>query len=404
MSWLIPRNELSLEQIRAIQLTPKEHRAILGAPGSGKTQLLLYRARYLCDEHSVKPERFHIFVFTNVLKDYIRSALADLNLPENSVSTIDHWCLDYHKTHISGRVPWNSEARCPDFAKIRAAVRQKLAGSRPLFDFVLVDEGQDLDADCFELLKVLTPHITVCVDHKQQIYDHGAAEDEILRGLGLRRPSLILVEAFRCCPYIVGTAAEFIADADERSAFLNQTRVAQTKIETLLLYEAADWQDERRRLIEVLRERQLLDRLIGILFPLNRQVEGFAKGLRETGLEVETLKSTGLNFNNNRPKLLSYHSAKGLTFDSVLLPRLVVNSFPKMSQERIEKLLYVGITRGTRWVYFSTLEGTGLPALKKLRQLTQHQPPVLTIQTNGHNRGYTAPAASAPEGDILDIL
>ena len=66
-------------------------------------------------------------------------------------------------------------------------------------------------------------------------------------------------------------------------AFLNQSRTAQTEIQTPLLFEAVDFDDEKARLIEVLRERQLVDRSIAILFPLKRQVEGFAEGLRTEG-------------------------------------------------------------------------------------------------------------------------
>ena len=58
MSWLIPRDELTAEQIRAVELSANEHRVILGAPGSGKTQILLHRARYLSDELGVPPARF----------------------------------------------------------------------------------------------------------------------------------------------------------------------------------------------------------------------------------------------------------------------------------------------------------------------------------------------------------
>ena len=78
-------------------------------------------------------------------------------------------------------------------------VHQRIKGQKP-FDFVLVDEGQDLDGDAFALLNDLAPHVTVAMDHKQQIYDEGCGETEIIRALGLRRSNLTLLDAFRCCP------------------------------------------------------------------------------------------------------------------------------------------------------------------------------------------------------------
>ena len=90
MSWLIPRSGLTPDQIRAIEMAPTENRAIVGGPGSGKTQILLHRVRWLCDRMSVGPDRYRILVFTNVLKDYIRSALQLLDLSEDAVMTFDH--------------------------------------------------------------------------------------------------------------------------------------------------------------------------------------------------------------------------------------------------------------------------------------------------------------------------
>jgi superfamily I DNA/RNA helicase len=173
MAWLIPPSELTPDQQRAIQLSPTENRAIVGGPGSGKTQVLLYRARHLAESLRVSSERFRIFVYTNVLKDYIKAALHDLRLPEEAVVTFDHWCRLYFEQHISKRLPWNAEAKTPDFAAVRKAVMARACQGSPLFDFVLVDEAQDLDEEVFAFLARASRHVTVCLDHKQQIYDHG---------------------------------------------------------------------------------------------------------------------------------------------------------------------------------------------------------------------------------------
>jgi superfamily I DNA/RNA helicase len=361
MSWLIPRDELTADQIRAVELDPREHRVILGAPGSGKTQILLHRARYLIDELGAQPARLRIFVFNNVLKQYIRSALIDLKLPEECVSTLDDWCLKVYRKEVNAKPPRDAVKGPIDYAKVRKEVRKSLKGRKP-FDFVLVDEGQDLDGEAFALLKDVASHVTVAMDHKQQIYDEGCGETELLRALGLRRSNVTLMDAFRCCPYIVRTASELIKDGAERAAFLNQGRSFQTEVQTPLLYVAADFVDECAKFIEVLRERMLVDRTIGILFPQSRQVEGFAKALREAGIDVETRK-TGLNFDNQKPKVLTIHSAKGLTFDSVLLPRLVPSSFSGGLEKLVNRLLFVGMTRGAKCLYMSTIAGREFPAI-----------------------------------------
>lgn len=139
MSWLVPPSDLTPEQQRAVQLGTNEHRAIIGGPGSGKTQILLHRARYLVDKLNVPAERFCIFVYTNVLKDYIKTALKDLHLPEDNVITFDHWCRTYYQANIANRLPWNAAAHLPDFDAIRRAVMSRASASGKIFDFVLVD-------------------------------------------------------------------------------------------------------------------------------------------------------------------------------------------------------------------------------------------------------------------------
>ena len=202
-TWLIPEHELTPEQIRAVELDPREHRLIIGGPGSGKTQVLLHRASYLRDSYHIQPDRFHIFVFNKVLKAYIKSALELLDLPESCVTTFDSWCRDYYQTHIGGKMPWNADEREPDYAGIRHAVREKLTTSLfelKEYDFVLVDEGQDLDGTSFDILKAISRHVTVCMDKKQQIYERGSDEGEVLKRLGLRKKNLAFLEVSAVAP------------------------------------------------------------------------------------------------------------------------------------------------------------------------------------------------------------
>ncbi len=407
--WLVPRDEMTPEQIRAIELDPREHRVIFGAPGSGKTQVLLHRARHLSDALDVQPERFRIFVFTNALKDYIQSALQLLDLPEDSVVTLDDWCRHWYRGHIGGRMPWDSKTKTPDFTAIRYAVLEHIRAQSsfsPPYDFVLVDEGQDLEADSFDLLRIIAKHVTVCMDNKQQIYEGRSSETDILRRLGLRKRNVGLLEAFRCSPYIAALAAEFIDDPEDRTFFLRQTRTAQTGRETPLLYLASDFKNETERLVDIVRVRLDQGERIAILFPMNRQVHGFAQGLRNVGLEVETKGE--YDFSSDRPKLMTYHAAKGLTFDTVLMPRLVPKSFSRLDRYRVERLLFVGIARATKWVYMSSVQGQELPSLERVRPLAaqglltiQEGAPVVAMAGRTVQSGESAPT---DDDDLLDLL
>lgn len=85
----------------------------------------------------------------------------------------------------------------------------------------------------------------------------------------------------------------------------------------------------------------------------------------------------------------------GLTFDTVLLPRLTPKSFPSMAPERIGRLLFVALTRATRWAYMST-DGQW-PLLHRLDRLVKAGQ--LTTRTPGH-----APAPLSPEKNASDDL
>jgi len=368
--WLVPWDDLSLAQRRAVELPVHDHQIVIGAPGSGKTLVLVHRARRLREDLRVRDDRFRVFVYTNALKNYIREGLSDLRLPEENVLTFDQWCCRFHEQHARASLPRGRDGK-RDFQAIRLAVLQRLnaAPMQPQYDFVLVDEGQDLNPVCFQILCLISRHVTVCFDQKQSIFEAGSTEAEIRQKLGLRAVVFSVLEAYRCCPYIVQLAGQFLEDAPERNAFLNQSRTAQTRREMPLLYRAPTFEDERNNLIEMVRLRQGLGERTAILLPKNRQIHGFAAGMREAGLEVETpsrSQEDSYDFSSPLPKVMSYHSAKGLTFDSVLLPRLTVDSFERYSPDHVLRLLFVGVTRATGWVYMSSTAGHECPALSRL--------------------------------------
>ena len=384
-SWLVPINELTQAQRKAVELDTNEPKVIIGAPGSGKTMVLLHRAKYLQEKFNASPERFHIFVFTNVLKDYIRSDIGLLDIPESCVTTFDSWCVNFHKKHIDYKLPRAN--KITDFDAVRENVLKKLDQDQNLvdiFDYIFVDEGQDLNETSYAIFKKISKHITVCMDHKQQIYDQRPEENEILHILGLKKRNVALLGAYRCCPYIVDLAAEFIENDFEKTAFINQSFTSDSGRLTPLFYAAKDFNDELERLVEVIRDRQMIDKRIGILLPSKRYIYGMANDLVDHGLEVEIQtrkqeKLGKLNFSTTNPKLITYYSAKGLTFDSILLPRLSPSFFTRENEDRLRRLLFVGITRATEWVYMSTIDGRELSLFKELENLASEKK--VTIQS-----------------------
>lgn len=409
MSWLVPYSDLTPDQQRAIQLSPTENRAIVGGPGSGKTQILLHRARYLCDQQKVLPERFRIFVYTNALKDYIKTALRELNLPDDSVTTFDNWCNQYYKSNISPRIPWGEHR--PDFDSVRRSTLAHAGKGGVLFDFVLVDEGQDLPEEVFTFLTKVSKHVTVCIDNKQQIYDIGTTEAGVYKALNIRRRNISLIDAFRVSPYLVTVASQFIDDPSDREAFLNQTRQPQTEKQTPLIYYARDFEDEKEMLHRLVQERLLKNERIAILFPDNRRVYGFAVGLTDMGIEVEVPPKRGKkselpthDFSSPLPKLMTYHSVKGLTFDTVFMPRLIRNAFGKHGTSIVNNLLFVAITRATRWCCFLTTNDNSLDSIQNKLLPLEAENKISVIKHDNTKRSGDSESTLKPVKDDLDFL
>ena len=372
--WLVPRGDLTAEQLRAVELPADRHRVLSGGPGSGKTLVLLHRARHLADTLGVRDGRFLVLVYTNALTAFLRAALADLGIPETAVRTFDDWCAGHWERFVSPNRPFRSSGQTPDFAAIRRGVLSEVRAHprrAPLYDFVLVDEGQDLDAGAFETLAAVSAHVTVALDPRQQIYDGGAREAEILSALGIPSRSVALLETYRCSPFVSRLASRFLRGEEEREAFLRQARASGGEREKPLLYLSSGSDDELLRLAEVARARLLRGERVAVLLPNRRLVRRFAHGLDGLGVPVEVPHRHGetgcplpaLDFASDLVKVIPFHSAKGLTFDAVLLPRLLADDFFSRGDASLRRLLCVGVTRATAWIYLSTRERDPLPLL-----------------------------------------
>lgn len=362
--WLASREELTNDQARAVELAPDRNRVFRGGPGSGKTLVLLHRARHLADTLRVRPGRFLVLVYTNALTSFLRAAIAELGIPPEAVRTYDDWCAEHWERFVPAPKPLRGSG-VPDFEAIRRGVRQEVLRSRrrrPLYDFVLVDEGQDLDADTFDTLARVSAHVTVALDPQQRIYERGAGESEVLAALGLFSCSVTLLESWRCSPHVSRLASRLLPGEEEREAFLRQVRAAPAEREKPLLYVARDQWDEAARLAEVARARLLRGERVAVLVPARPLVLVVARGLADRGVPVEVPHRHGqggapfppLDFSSDLVKVLPFHSAKGLTFDSVLLPRLAAPGVHARSPRSFQRLLFVALTRAVSWAFLSS--------------------------------------------------
>jgi superfamily I DNA/RNA helicase len=111
------------------------------------------------------------------------------------------------------------------------------------------------------------------------------------------------------------------------------------------LIECSSFEDQLDYIKDVVKAQNYTD--VGILFPTNNDVE-LAKNYYDQiqwGVEAKIGYGAGsmdLDFKTDNPKLMTYHSAKGLQFEAVFVPMCMG------SDDKDRNPLYVALTRSYR--------------------------------------------------------
>lgn len=113
-------------------------------------------------------------------------------------------------------------------------------------------------------------------------------------------------------------------------------------------------------------------------------------------------------------KVLTYHGAKGLSFDSVFLPRLSESQLRQVAKHtRRGSLLFVGLTRAATFLFLSAIEGEEAAEWglfddvdeKYLTTLVCSQSPETTLRNErATDSGRFEPSGSTPDDATDDFL
>ncbi|MGW0282121.1 3'-5' exonuclease [Streptomyces sp. NPDC003236] len=240
-----------------------------------------------------------------------------------------------------------------DWTDIGMAVHDKLAGDdRPrMYRHVIIDEGQDLSPEEIRSLVCAIPSdgsITFFGDYAQQIY--GQAMSWRACGLNVGR-----VETFRD-NYRNSTAIAEVAIALSRQPFFGRvddlvTPVAPRAIGPKPTLTECSGEEEEIAVVQAAARRLGSVGTVAIVARTWADVDRACRGLNARKLQGDAL------FWDDTPGIYctTYHSAKGLEFDAVLMPFCSASKIPLPdvvtalgkddAAERESKLLYVAITR-----------------------------------------------------------
>lgn len=311
--WMIRESELDDDQLSVLQATLDKSCVVSGCAGSGKSVLALIKAQRIQNERS---KDYQVIAYTKTLAEYMNSGREPLGLkPE----------FTYH---------WEWVDR-----------------SCPRSEYVIVDEIQDFTREeVLQFIDASKKQFFFFGDTAQSLYHDfkgGTMELEDIRGLCAADSKPKMFELYRNyrLPKPVARLVQHVGL--DLPPFNEQIyKSMESSMPRLLKYTSI--QEQMVAIVRIVKDAQLRD--VAILLPSNKKVDLVATLLRDLGVDIE-MKSGGvmsLNFSSENPKVITYHSAKGLQFETVFLPCLEeYNGSNKDSQ----RALYVAMTRTYRSLY-----------------------------------------------------
>jgi len=365
---IIPRTQLAPEQLKIVEMPSDKHLFCTGPAGSGKTQMLIHRALHLARLKKLPSDRYCLFVLTDVAKNFIRADSSIFDLSAESVTTLDVWCEHFYKKHISKDLPRIYINLKLDRQEIRSKVLQELQRwkrNERILDFAVVDDGQDLAPEFYEILPRVAWHITVFADFRQKILENATSESLISEKLEVDRATRVPGNSYINDIQILKLAAYFDDEAHSVLDGFEREAIALQGSEKPQCHIAPSFDQEIDHLAETLRLRLGMGERAGIILPRPQLLHDLAKELLKRGLPVEKIVEPdaqnvlhdSYDLRNQAPKMLTYFSAKGLTFDSVFLPQLTEKNYHNLDDVLLQRMLFFGISRAKHWVYFSTVRG-----------------------------------------------
>ncbi len=347
MNWKPPERKMGEQQLDVLRrcgavVDPRHRRNhwIRGFAGTGKTVLLVHLAERILAEHD--EASICLATYTHALKDLIASGLG---------------------RHLAGRTP--------------VMTYYQLLHEGRRYDWILLDEVQDIPAADLRRIRALAGRVVAAGDTDQSIYDKCSTESEIRDCLDLLDPDIVSLETLyrltqrirdiACC-VVPGSRLEGATTARMQEVEVTLAHAETAERETEWLWErlsrysrvgkpAAALFSTRKDIRRFLRA---VCRLTGAPEPRfqGKDYDAVNEALQRDGVPLQYLGSGHGSLDESDRRSISYvmtyHSAKGLDFETVFLPGLTGRrTFWKDDEAIARRLLFVGLTRSRRNLFLS---------------------------------------------------
>ena len=308
-SWYINESEMDDYQIPIVQRNMESSFIVKGCAGSDKTVLALWKAKEI---DTAELGSYLVIVYTKALRQFIDDGVREIGLSDE---------------HVMHHYQWKSK-------------------KKPKADFIIIDEVQDFSKEeLLELQQSANKVFLLFGDSAQQIYK-GLKKDlltmeQIAFTTNLSMSELVLNHRL---PKKIAKVAEFINTTKDAL----ESRCQKEGASKPFLVKISSWESQLDFIMDIIEEKGYTD--VALLFPDNRAVKSADAYLTEKGARIESKYDIdwyagdvkfNLDFHSENPKLMTYHSSKGLQFEAVFIPDCSMLSLPG---ENVNPL-YVATTR-----------------------------------------------------------
>lgn len=181
-------DELGIEQKNAVNLNTSKKNLIIGAAGTGKTVIAIYRAHEL---YKRGLKNIYLLMFNRSLKMYVESVRDKMGWEEEfSVYTVNDFAFyklfsgseeKPHKNGIKSSFVPNKKGEKYGIDWNKAY--SEFENDAPYFDHIVIDEGQDFPREFYRFILKVSKNVTIFADPNQALQNDTCRIDEILTEL-----------------------------------------------------------------------------------------------------------------------------------------------------------------------------------------------------------------------------
>lgn len=312
----------------------------LASAGAGKTRALTERIKYLITEKKVAPSKIVAITFSNMARDEMARRLNNIR-GEMFIGTVHayaNWICRKNGIDTSQYIIRGNFNKLIDVAlKIKSSQYERI-------EYLFIDECQDLCQNEYDfIMKIPTQNIFFVGDERQAIYGFKGSSDEFLYEM-YRNPEYekyYLTSNYRCAPEIIAKANSYLGSFKALSPAPVAVKCTQGYVYEENLMDAISDLEDLKNYGDWF-----------ILARTNAEIEEIQKILNRKGIPNITFRKSDFTvaeldevLAENRVKVLTGHSAKGLES-----PNVIMTGFKTYNLEE-RKITYVAATRAESVLY-----------------------------------------------------